>query len=746
MIKLTLKGDSDEKTFHFNKKEIIIGSNPQADLSLNFPSVQPIHFKIIQEELRCLVFNSSNDPFASLNGIPFGKKMLRNNDIISSEEFSIECDLSALYANTPILPKKEEVQLEEFPQKISPEEPALSKNSQEKEAFLEKKPKMPLPKEDLHDDDEEINKLDKEKSPEPKKPGKRFFKHLFFLSFMIISTGIALCGALYFKEDGRNSQEEKKIAAGVADIALALTHAKLNHMAPDKQNWLDPDFLGNILVRIIAPTLHTQAQINQQGQFVNYPYRLRVYMSKNMERFLVIAQPSPHLAQWFAYRKTIVIDSQSMEMRKIGDLKTLNRLLTNPHPLEDKNGEEITRVLKGSSLMSLSSLAGYENLWGFTPPKALGFIRPGAENYIYNAPRYYPFGEELLKKAIQLYQNPSSSTDVALLQEEMEEISKFSDIALYTSQGLQMAVEAQKALQTLAPHSRFLVAYVKFTPKGTVGSSHLLMNEDQEKLALLDSTHKPFSSFLNTSKHIEKDDFLLEEQDPLFQIEEPQETDNKHPLYLQLESLHSGRTKVLSALGNEIKLLLKQNNQTFISGFEKRFQELFQNYAKANRQQNKKIMRELTTLSQIYSETPLAELIKFVEKTDLISFAQEALNLRKQQLKDEPFTVKEIEKLFEKIEEAETLNALHDSVLELFNLLTLKNLPDLELLISHQNQMHEKVLKKLAFFLFSPSSPYASSPFEIQDRVTLTHILDHAWIQEVEERDYFLSEIEMTTQ
>src|SRR5262249_6046277 len=159
-------------------------------------------------------------------------------------------------------------------------------------------------------------------------------------------------------------------------------------------------------------------------------------------------QPAPNLMQWIMNKKTLAIDSSSMELRKISDLKDLNRLLANPDPLENRNGDEIARVLREGTLMSLSSLSGQKNHWGFTPPKALGFFRPGAENNIYNAPRYYPFAEDLLRKAVYLYHNNTHPEELYLLQEEIEEFAAFEDIVLFTSQGMQLALEAQKALST----------------------------------------------------------------------------------------------------------------------------------------------------------------------------------------------------------------------------------------------------------------------------------------------------------
>src|SRR5690606_12499735 len=135
--------------------------------------------------------------------------------------------------------------------------------------------------------------------------------------------------------------------------------------------------------------------------------------------------------QWLVHKKTIVLDSATMDMRKITDLKAINRLLANPNPLAGTNGEELNRLIRAGRLMALNSLAGHKNHWGSSPPEALGYMRPGAENYIYNAPRYYPFGEEFLRKAIDLYGNPGSPSDIAFIQDEMEELSNFPNIVLY---------------------------------------------------------------------------------------------------------------------------------------------------------------------------------------------------------------------------------------------------------------------------------------------------------------------------
>jgi len=84
MIKLILNPGPKAKSLRFDKETITIGndSGGQADVAIPDTSIQDIHIKIVQEDDRFLVMNVTNDPFASLNGFPFGKKVLKNNDLL----------------------------------------------------------------------------------------------------------------------------------------------------------------------------------------------------------------------------------------------------------------------------------------------------------------------------------------------------------------------------------------------------------------------------------------------------------------------------------------------------------------------------------------------------------------------------------------------------------------------------------------------------------------------------------------
>ncbi|ADI38874.1 putative uncharacterized protein [Waddlia chondrophila 2032/99] len=764
MIKLTLNPDQESKVITLDKEVIVIGHSnaDHVDLPMDIPGICARHVVIEEQNERFVVINAANDPFTSLNGLPFGKKPLKNYDQIEIGENKIKFEFIEDDAPTTQTVEKQEDVPDEI-DKLLKEVEELSKPSletapppslpaiedQKAEEEEEEAESLSSKKYYLRDFDDESEQWseDRLEANNIYSPGRESFadswKMLAGLLLAIIALGAVICSGVYFRASGKNSQEEKKIAAGIADIAMAMTHAKLNHITPNKQNWSDPNFIRNNLAQVLSPNLHTQAQIDSEGQFTKYPYRLRVYTSRSLDQFIVIAQPAPNLMQWLVHKKTLVVDSSTMEMRKISDLKALNRLLANPDPLEGSNGEDIHHLIKEGGLMSLNSLAGHKNHWGFSPPKTLGFIRPGAENYIYNAPRYYPFGEELLRKAIQLYKNSSSPSDVAIIQDEMDEISNFPNIVLYTSEGLQMAVEAQKALNTFAPNSKFLVAYVKFNPKGFVASSHLLINEERREIAFLPSPRTELSTFFPTSSEMEQEpDFLslspIEDSLLIAEKTASDDTDLQHPLYLQLKASHQERKHALNAISRKMLELLNQQNNALLPEFEPSFSELLSEYLKTSLHYQQKIIQKLAKLYQEHTDMPLEEFVKYVDQAQLSSFAQAALD-------DQPtqrLTQEEIEEIFEKIDRAESLHELEHVSEQAAQTLTLENLPDTNSLIQFQEKVRTHTLNRLQFLLFSPKSLYATEPLDERDRGVLINILENSWISDPGEKDYFLSEFD----
>lgn len=513
MIRLEIEG----QTRLFDKNVVIIGTGA-VDLQLDDPSILPVHLKIEETGDRFLIINSANDPFATLNGLPFGKKRIQFNDEIHVGKKFIRF----ITEKKAVLPKIDENDVE-----------------------------------DLEDEHEQWQEESKDSTIEETIPLGKNLRLAATCFFALMTLCTVMASGFYFRESGKNSQEEKKVAAGIADIAMALTSAQINHISPNKQNWSDPEFLNTNINRVVSPDLHPQAVLNSQGQFNNYPYLLRVYTNGDMTQFLVIAQPSPNLFQWLIHKKAIVIDSKSMEIHKISDLKTLNRLLANPNPLAGNNGEEISRLVKKSTLMSLSSLAGKKNRWGFTPPKGLSSLKPGSENYIYNAPRYFPLGEALLDQAMFLSENENKTYESLLFQQDLEIAFQLPNLVLFSSKGIETAVDALRAIKTFAPQMEFMIAYIRFNDDGIVINSHLVDKDKIEEIAALENGSE--------SKTIQG----------------------------KLQKISDIRKHNLERISQKIILLLEEHNAGYVPDFHKQMQALIQEYETADEEEHSKLVLEM---------------------------------------------------------------------------------------------------------------------------------------------------------
>ncbi len=515
MIRLEIHGETEI----FDKNVVIIGSG-EVDLRLEDPSIYPVHLKIEETGDRFLLINIANDPFATVNGLPFGKKTLQFNDEIQIGKQIIR-----------FVTEKKVVQ-----PKAMTVANVIEDTAEEQDPWHEENQETSL--------DETI-------------PLSKNWKLVATCFFALMTLCTIMASGFYFRESGKNSQEEKKVAAGIADIAMALASSQINHITPNKQNWSDPDFLNSNINRVVSPDLHPQAVLNSQGQFNNYPYLLRVYTNGDMTQFLVIAQPAPNLFQWIIHKKAIVIDSKSMEIRKISDLKTLNRLLANPNPLAGNNGEEISRLVKQGSLMTLTSLAGKKNRWGFTPPKGLSGLKHGAENYIYNAPRYFPFGESLLEQAIYFSANPAKNYETLLFQQDLELLSQFPSIVLFSSKGIETAVEAHKALESFAPGMQFMIAYIRFNDDGIVINSHLVDKNKIEEIAEIENGTSTIT------------------------------------IQGKLQKINETRKQNLEKISQKITALLEEHNAGYVPDFHKQMQELLEEYEAADNQGHAEMVHEL---------------------------------------------------------------------------------------------------------------------------------------------------------
>jgi len=602
MIKLTLTPQTQPISYIFEKNKIAIGktllinstlaasstsqnvlknsdlhskgnktskaNSQQPDLPLPLPSLLPEHVTIEEIEGQFLAINVANDPFTTINGSPFKKKFLVNGDLIEIHSIAIKFEALSTPGSSSTQPRKIPT-VDELLKRVEELEVSLreanglapiSKIQADTLSDESIRPAANLRRKSLKDD--YLVELDEEtdgyQSKHSNLSAPRFiisWKALFsFITGLLFFFGAAF-SIFYFSMIERSEKEQMKAAAAVADVVMALNFAQINQALPQNQNWSDPNFLKHNLTAVLADEYQPLANIDSHGQFHGTTYILRIYTSNDLAHFLVIAQPNASLLQSLVPKSAIIVESNLMELRKSNDLKTLNRLLIDP-TLDSSNSGEIAYLVGKGELITFEQLNRYQKDNSFSTPKALAFIRPGAENLIYNALRYYHFGESLTKNAVALYETRDNLHDVSHMTQQIDALMKFKNIVLYTSGGLQTAIAAQKALAVFAPQHKFLFGYLQFNNRGLANSGHLLIDDGTAVASLNPSDqplHHSFGSF--------------ETKDA-----------NSNPLDNLLPELSLQRQNALTAIDDNIEQLVLAENIAHQPFFRARYTKLLHKY------------------------------------------------------------------------------------------------------------------------------------------------------------------------
>lgn len=772
MIRLTIQTESETKTVAFDKPIVVIGSGSSEEIDLSLPdeNLQNIHVKILEQNGKYSVLNVVNDPFVTLNSLPFGKKTLINQDVIqigqtlvrfegairsaASQTVVSQTRIHEALERTIASARAEDVladdEIDELIREVENLSAQEETNSTPEDIPLNPEPIPKAPEQEpVHPEDSYVYEIDDEstvdystletKEAQHQEP-KRNWNFLLIVIIAILTMCVIGLIAAYITISERSEVEKMTAAEGVADVAMALTYADVHHIKPQKQNWSDPKFIKNNLSSILSPEYPSFANIDNQGQFTNCKYILRVYTSTDLSQFLVIAQPAPSLLQWLIPKTSIIVDSNAMEIRNIDDLKAINRLLLEANTLDGANGLEISELVKQGTLIPLKSLATKRENPGFAPPKALALIKPGAENLIYNAPRYYHFGESILMRATNLMQVVGNSYEVARLKQELKELSNFQDMVLYTSEGMQKALQAQKALATLAPHNELLTAYLNFDAEGVLINSHLLLNDDYP-LSIVSTTSESTGVPI-ADNHSDHNVTAMVNAPTVPALKFDGGIDHNHPLYLQLMVLVKTRQQALKPINEQIVDLLNTQTDLDTIGFGERLSVLLKQYKSVDKQQREKITEGLKALYTDSGNMPLAQFAGYVTAAGLDHVANSAL-ANHAKATGTIVTPEQIKEQMQKIQEANTFSSLEKDVRETAEMLSLSRLPNAEKLILLQNEMKIVTLQRLRTFILSPSSPLKDSDFEEANRALLSRILETAWVSDHDEYEYYMHEFEM---
>lgn len=757
MITLTVNPEKENASRQFTANKISIGKLPTTEnhLFIESESLQEIHVLIEKTNKGFVVINQANDPFVTLNDIPFRKRAIESGNLLLIGKTSLL--FTAVKKNNQLKASTASKELETVVDKVTEpikQEPPPSIS----EKKIEKKP-LPTPtqQEPL---DQPASELKLPPTPpsshthrkEIKKSPLSKWKAWSLITVLLIATAGFILNGAYSRVVEMSLKNEIDAAREVSDVALALTYAQLNHIQPQQQNWTDPHFLQNNIHSVLTDRHEPFASIRNSGHILDGKYLLRIYYNRDMTRFVVIAQPEASLTQWLATTQAIVVDSRDMKLHKIKDLRPLNRLLVNVNSLSGETGKDIKEIIAEREVIPLKALADKENQNGFAPPKQLELMKINAENYIYNAPRYSQIGEVFLQTAIDLVNRPVSNSEYKKLADEAKHISKLPSAVLYTSKGMKVAIKAQKALQTLLPQESYLIGYLQFDENGKMLNSHLIFDLDAPKR----HSNRKFTELRNDTKETiggyhplllaaNASEYLS--QSNSYGNQEPKKfhplVDMENPLYQELNTIARDRQDDLQEVGSKIIELIHNNNSGEIENFSPELHALITQYETKSEKLNKNAAFMIKKLYREHDFMPMSEFKEYVKAAGLTSITTSYIQLPSKVDPANNFSQEEFFFILDKITNSRSLKELHQIVTQSSRRLRLENIHDTSRLITYQNGFRTKVLDYINKMLLSPT--YTVPPYELSDenRRRLSEILISSWISDPEEQNYYLSEFDL---
>jgi hypothetical protein len=300
------------------------------------------------------------------------------------------------------------------------------------------------------------------------------------------------------------------------------------------------------------------------------------------------------------------------------------------------------------------------------------------------------------------------------LQHEISVLSEFPNMILYTSQGMDFALHAQKALASFAGPGKFLTAYLKFNSKGEAVSSRLLMDDDALNIALEDKVQKVDEASVTEAA-------IPKALDEIAQLEQ----EVKIPLTIeQISDLAKKREQSLRPLSLKLIILLRKQTSGFVENFSHQMMTLLEKYNQIDSEFYAKIKAALIELKKKYDT--LEDYAYALHSAGLLAFVDDETKAAATSDTDPSL-------LFN--QQVENLNAAHD-MNELDSQVT-----QIAILISKQNErahledtLKTKTLTRLTQLL-NPTNERAPRK---TDRKALIHLLRKVGLTTQEEQAIYL--------
>jgi len=336
-----------------SSSRIVIGSFPGA--AFHLPSLENEHVTIeCNEKGEHFVINKAQDPFVSLNKLPFGKRPIHSGDQLVVQDVCFKILIEEVDDTEELLKQVEAL-----------EDPVIQ-DTEEQQDRQDPAPPVRI---------DRINTLD-DQSLYPAYPARR--SRILPILLLFFCTCILLL-SFFWMVNIINKEDETIAAKAVADVGVALLYSSITSSEEIP------------IERVLARRFTSYGDLSS-NEFAQTPYLLDVHFSDDRSRFILIARPRSSFWPAFLLRilapqkekqEAIILDSNEMILRQTNALTPFDKFFEKHHSLNRYNTMEMTRLIETTSAVPL----GEE----FTPLDINGAYR------LYNLPRYYLFSETLSK-------------------------------------------------------------------------------------------------------------------------------------------------------------------------------------------------------------------------------------------------------------------------------------------------------------------------------------------------------------
>ncbi len=554
------------------------------------------------------------------------------------------------------------------------------------------------------------------------------------VAILVLSFTSAIATYAYFLH--QYDKEEIVAARQVSDISMALAHAMLSPNPPEERSKLQQDkesfFLEHISA-VLPSEYQKNILLDNLGRIEGTSYYLDILTDYGLNHFLIFAHPEEGYFQSLFTRRTLTVDSSTMTLRKIIDGQPWRALIANENSLDRISGSEITALIIQEKLLALKKLDDENKQLAFTPPKELMESKPGAESFIYNAPRYYLFGQELLQKASQLGLGIGAEEDIEELAQQSRKFKVFNDLVLYSARGMPSAIQAYTGFNSHPSLAAYLLAYLSFDKaSGKIASAQLLPSDlASESPEEIDATIKQFiGKKLETKQADIKNDKL-----------------GNSSSYYDLKKVLEKRHISLKKVSQEITELLEENNEKPLSNFFERYTKLDQKHQELSEEYRQALVEQLENsfTKEVQKEDSLSsdDFLQLISRLELEPFVSSKLSRAiKGEANIEAINKLNISEILANIIKTSSLKELDVYVEQAKSLLNSENVSSPTKLTQIRNKLRSAVLEKVGDFVLSPASNSLPELLQQKNRLTIEKILRNAQVSEEDEREFYLSEFD----